>query len=872
MRFCWLEPTRRTKVDEVYSLLEKISTLPPELPPAADIVNDFEHKWDQLRPNKHHLSSDSLDHQLASTSRADSNLVADHSLEDLTTSDLVQPDLGGSLGKDAALEGDYIREDGICGDPNAAVAICSVPRDEDVPPLLKAGLMSPGDVGVTTTLKTLTDHTDASVTGSSDFSLLDDSSLSFEILDASTEPKVLSDADLAGDDVHDFQMVESASAAAGQGLNSVMRDGEFAHEHDRTTSETEMDVFTATSETEVDVITAKDFPTSLASDLTLNSGLDLSISSSQNGLSSIAIPMSESDPQIVDDTTSSGIETTLTGSDTTSKDTDMLASFGTELSSLSSLVVKSPAEGTQEDREFPSFGTELSSLNSFNTYSPATLQAGTYSDPLTSDLNTDIQLTGDGSELSTNTMERSLGLELSFDTLDSLSGSVCKTPAAQTEDLVVRDDIREETALQDENSLSSGSDAENAAPGDQLVDNDADLSPSSESSIHAYETHLDLSAIGESFMKEAVDSTNSTGDAGHAGTDSDTDDVNRLSTVDLSASLRGLVSEGGSQKVSTSPASSKSASPTSTPTPDQGECGAEGGQDVSYGESEPTGTTTDSDSTSNSDSGRDYICEEAWGGEDTTPPPSSPATEDSEEYSLMIASEIYLSRGLKMGRPFESSFLEPIPEEPLHSISEESGVPAPSETSSADVRFEDVFEWDDFMGEPLVGKERSSSDVSCPQDSFEVCDWSLDAEGESLRTASSILSHPPDSQEKVSNGSYSGYQGSTTTPLSLSSVSDSEEVSQGQSRTHRSYVSDFLSSRSKGLTLNTASSRASTQSHFYSLYGDDLDLGSDSQSEGSCSPPVYVPASESQGPPARESGLSWQSHLSSSLDDKEKVG
>ena len=76
MLFCWLEPSKRTKVDEVHSLLQNISqsssaqaAAPGALFPDAT-MEAFEQKWEHLMPNKRqrHASGDSLEDQLGSGS------------------------------------------------------------------------------------------------------------------------------------------------------------------------------------------------------------------------------------------------------------------------------------------------------------------------------------------------------------------------------------------------------------------------------------------------------------------------------------------------------------------------------------------------------------------------------------------------------------------------------------------------------------------------------------------------------------------------------------------------------------------------------------------------------------------------------------
>ena len=122
---------------------------------------------------------------------------------------------------------------------------------------------------------------------------------------------------------------------------------------------------------------------------------------------------------------------------------------------------------------------------------------------------------------------------------------------------------------------------------------------------------------------------------------------------------------------------------------------------------------------------------------------------------------------------------------------------------------------------------------------------------ESVRSGSSLHSQRSDDLSKGNIGSDSVSTISADTPNARSSVSDSEVILHDRARTHRSYISDLLANRTKGLTLkllNTAPAHSHQQSNFYSLYKEDFDLESDSESAGSCSPPVPNPASQSQGP------------------------
>ncbi|XP_050394125.2 serine-rich adhesin for platelets isoform X1 [Patella vulgata] len=190
------------------------------------------------------------------------------------------------------------------------------------------------------------------------------------------------------------------------------------------------------------------------------------------------------------------------------------------------------------------------------------------------------------------------------------------------------------------------------------------------------------------------------------------------------------------------------------------------------------------------------------------------------EDEIRIAEELYLSKGVNSPSVYEKTPLETIPEDDL---------PTPKELESFDIKFEgqfdevftsqDNFEWDDFMGESLVGRPRSS-DIS-PKRALDFSDWMVE-DDISLRSNSSALSN-----SKNTNG-VRGSAGSLDSPSVRSSISESE-VKRSQPRTKpRSYISELITNRSFGSLTSNYRNHASS---FYSLYDnmDEDDSTSDEQ-------------------------------------------
>ncbi|XP_041363408.1 uncharacterized protein LOC121379031 isoform X2 [Gigantopelta aegis] len=199
-----------------------------------------------------------------------------------------------------------------------------------------------------------------------------------------------------------------------------------------------------------------------------------------------------------------------------------------------------------------------------------------------------------------------------------------------------------------------------------------------------------------------------------------------------------------------------------------------------------------SSSSSSSDSGKSYICDnedhlssELVNGDvcvssDTSCHEDADRDDDDNDYDddddddfhedkpddgdLELVSEMYLSKGVVSPQAFERSLL------PLETIPED--VQTVSDTSSMETKFDDVFsaqdnfEWDDFMGEELVGKDRLCD--SSPKASLDMSDWRLDSS--SLHSNSSLRKLSEDRR---------GYMGSdpgssSTVDSMQSSLSDME--------------------------------------------------------------------------------------------------
>ncbi|XP_048238661.1 uncharacterized protein LOC124138293 [Haliotis rufescens] len=249
---------------------------------------------------------------------------------------------------------------------------------------------------------------------------------------------------------------------------------------------------------------------------------------------------------------------------------------------------------------------------------------------------------------------------------------------------------------------------------------------------------------------------------------------------------------------------------------------------VSDDESKSSSSESDSSSDS-SNSGSSYVCEDRRRHIQVTDLDaddddsdnlderqdniSDEVTDSDEDLDLRLASELYLSKGVSSPRVFERPPLETIPEDVM---------PSPSDTSSVDLKFDahfddvfasqDNFEWDDFMGESIVGRDRTSN---TPKASFDMSDWLMDGDSLSYRSSGSIQS-PLESVSPDILG--------TSDPSIRLSTASTSEVKRQRGRTSRSYVSDLITNRS---IHDSFTNTKNTRTPFYSLF-DNVDMDSDS--------------------------------------------
>lgn len=249
---------------------------------------------------------------------------------------------------------------------------------------------------------------------------------------------------------------------------------------------------------------------------------------------------------------------------------------------------------------------------------------------------------------------------------------------------------------------------------------------------------------------------------------------------------------------------------------------------VSDDESKSSSSESDSSSDS-SNSGSSYVCEDRRRHIQVTDLDaddddsdnlderqdniSDEVTDSDEDLDLRLASELYLSKGVSSPRVFERPPLETIPEDVM---------PSPSDTSSIDLKFDshfddvfasqDNFEWDDFMGESIVGRDRTSN---TPKASFDMSDWLMDGDSLSYRSSGSIQS-PLESVSPDILG--------TSDPSIRLSTASTSEVKRQRGRTSRSYVSDLITNRS---IHDSFTNTKNTRTPFYSLF-DNVDMDSDS--------------------------------------------
>ena len=161
------------------------------------------------------------------------------------------------------------------------------------------------------------------------------------------------------------------------------------------------------------------------------------------------------------------------------------------------------------------------------------------------------------------------------------------------------------------------------------------------------------------------------------------------------------------------------------------------------------------------------------------------------------AKEIYISKGatLPPSSLHKSRSLGTIPEDGIPSDdTSQTGIvfDEPGSAASEDIGqgFEG-FEWDDYIGEELVGRVRYTSDES-PRPMEEFTEWTFDPE--------------------------SGSENSTSKPGSIASESDGEVTrSTPTSIDTRAYIANLLSNRLNSLAQQTKTNHYSNSSSFYSF-------------------------------------------------------
>ena len=179
----------------------------------------------------------------------------------------------------------------------------------------------------------------------------------------------------------------------------------------------------------------------------------------------------------------------------------------------------------------------------------------------------------------------------------------------------------------------------------------------------------------------------------------------------------------------------------------------------------------------------------------------------SEEETLEMITNLYLSKGVKSPRIFEMRPLETIPEDKVlssPSLYRDNSMPTSSDTSSLDVKYEDLFgsdgfEWDDLCEDSMTEDLRTNSETipsSLPQSvSDQTTDLDLDTPISSTRQAlqhilsrtgllskTSYSSEPSNRQlnsEPLTSVFSPNHPSSSSTSFGLSSISN----------LNRSYVS-----------------------------------------------------------------------------------
>ena len=687
---------------------------------------------------------------------------------------------------------------------------------------ITAGTSSPGNLteayATASDSTILTDTTQTNVNASLDFSgfeeqpsITGDSSLSFEILDTTPVPSVFNDFNTSTDDSQNTPVSNPFATSATNpftgGSDSIHKDDSFGEFTDGSLVGENGSI--VSKEPQLSTPAADPKPSEDASSPEKN---DFGIFVSD---SSMTVTQNESSE------TSSGVETTPPESKPAAQE-HPFDGFGTELSSLNSLSMPAASETAEPEQTFPSFTSDFSSLNSLSTGSAGTPQANAQSNPFVAlEQATAPAPSTEAPAQSTEAQDPPPDLTglggLSFDILSS-SDVTSTSPAADLQGQAKKDDVAE--SIQQASDLF-GDLAFSNPPADQnqvdiqFTGLDLSASPEKENQGNTQQSLTDLFGLGspapdpqDSNAGDVVPKENSS----MPGTSSSSSDFDFLSGFSSPPAASSNVSSnpfGGDGGLLQDFVGSSAASASASQVGDN----VENSNARCNSQMESHGICTDTESTCSSEGSKEGISSVEMGV--TDPPPQSMPSSTAIKDSAQAAPETSLPKNVEMARGSGNSVVSSSSEGPLPSLSEDSSAPAPSEAGSVDVRLEDVFEWDDFMGEPLVGKERTVSERDSPKQSFDMPDWTLDSD--SVRSCSSVHSQQSDSLHRSSTGSDCQSTSSLETPIACSSVSDSEVTLHGRTRTPTSCISDLMVYQNKGLTLNTTSASSVHQRSLYAL-------------------------------------------------------
>ncbi|KAL8588920.1 hypothetical protein ACOMHN_012958 [Nucella lapillus] len=895
MRFCWLEPSKRVKVEEVQKLLKQIASKAPEESPSGDPITAFEQKWEHLMPNQRHESIDSVDDQHGSVSSDDSNLLTNddaNSLEDLTSPVTAAPialprasrrklsvravtipkvddssDEAPVTGKKPAKQPPAVPQISIIDEighqetvleksgkpqqskepastdteftaftshstddeasedtPNVSqIASDSAPSDKTPPEKQPTAQGAVGDFfqvdalskdqkaledesftfktpekseAQTKTMKTSTPFAkgEASSSSSSSFSGGGDSSATF-VTAHSSSPGNLTDAYATASDntlVTDKTNVDFTVSSDFSASGVFSEASENMDKLNTTAVPSVFDYFSKSGESHT-MSSSFSPPTSFNEMFTGDGAKEDGFGEFTNGsllegksssgpeepaahAASSALSQAADASTTQDEFFSFTAQTTEAGSKTQSNeassasqsavdDSNPFAIFGPDLSSLTSSEVPKAAESREEEPVLPSFSSNLSSMNSLITDSTPTPQAQPTSDIFAFDSAAPPQESGKKPVPTTDKdpQMNASGLgELGFDLISSLpEGLSTKNDVGGKESSQPGTDLAGDfsTIPLDSTSASKPLSSEGGNQGDiqQLV---PDL--------------FGFGAPGSGMQDssfEVLDSQEGTKDFMSSSAFSDFDILGSF-TSDPSSSAFPADPFGAGGNLQEFAGSSSAAVPAFAQ-----KVGNTDSVDVSSVKLTEKITPDHthfplSDSLNSTNSNKDDTCRESLGMLETSSPSQSlNKTVDDEGNQLQVTDGSDLSKVMTVT---ETAPPDLASKDKVRSASVDSSHPALSEAGSVDVRLEDVFQWDDFIGEPLVGKEPTLSEVDSPRESFDMPDWTLDVDCESVHSGCSLRSQLS-GLPREGMGSSRLSTGSADTPNTCSSRSDSEE-------------------------------------------------------------------------------------------------